>query len=124
LWVRRTVLWSGLTVAHNVRAVGVRCRLWKTKLLLKTKLDMENNTSINHENGNDANRLLANVIVSGSKLVFTDEFKQKIIAHPARDVMYYIKDDVFEVKEVKDDTVSIKGIALLGFVPISLFNVC
>jgi hypothetical protein len=26
---------------------------------LKTKFDMENNTSINHENGNDANRLLA-----------------------------------------------------------------
>jgi hypothetical protein len=25
---------------------------------LKTKFDMENNTSINHENGNDANRLL------------------------------------------------------------------
>ena len=26
---------------------------------LKTKFDMENNTLINHENGNDANRLLA-----------------------------------------------------------------
>jgi hypothetical protein len=26
---------------------------------LKTKFDMENNTSINHQNGNDANRLLA-----------------------------------------------------------------
>jgi hypothetical protein len=26
---------------------------------LKTKFDMENKTSINHENGNDANRLLA-----------------------------------------------------------------
>jgi phage FluMu protein Com len=30
---------------------------------LKTKFDMENNTSINHENGNDANRLLAAVRV-------------------------------------------------------------
>ena len=29
---------------------------------LKTKFDMENNTSINHENGNDDNRLLAPVI--------------------------------------------------------------
>jgi hypothetical protein len=26
---------------------------------LKTKFDMENNNSVNHENGNDANRLLA-----------------------------------------------------------------
>lgn len=31
---------------------------------LKTKLDMENNTSTNHENGNDANRLLAVVLIS------------------------------------------------------------
>ena len=31
------------------------------KLHLKTKFDMENNTSTNHENGNDANRLLAAV---------------------------------------------------------------
>jgi hypothetical protein len=76
------------------------------------------------ESPNDANNVLANVIVSGSKLVFTDEFKQKIIDHPSRDVMYYIRNDVFEVKEVKDDKVSIKGIAMLGFVPISLFNVC
>ena len=28
---------------------------------LKTKIDMENKTSINHENGNDANRLLCAV---------------------------------------------------------------
>jgi hypothetical protein len=28
---------------------------------LKTKFDMKKNTSINHENGNDANRLLAEV---------------------------------------------------------------
>jgi hypothetical protein len=28
---------------------------------LKTKFDMEHETSINHENGNDANRLLADV---------------------------------------------------------------
>jgi len=47
------------SIGHNGRAVGVRCRLWNTKLHLKTKFDMENNTSINHENGNDANRLLA-----------------------------------------------------------------
>jgi hypothetical protein len=80
--------------------------------------DLKNNTPT------DANNVLANVISSGSKLVFTDEFKQKIIDHPSRDVMYYIRNDVFEVKEVKDDKVSIKGIAMLGFVPISLFNVC
>ena len=77
-----------------------------------------------HENPTDANNVLANVIVSGTKLVFTDDFKQEIIDHPARDVMFYIRNDVFEVKEVKEDKVSIKGIALLGFVPISLFNVC
>ena len=31
---------------------------------LKTKFDMENKNSINHENGNDANRLLAVVLIS------------------------------------------------------------
>ncbi|MDI9536698.1 MAG: hypothetical protein QM280_02370 [Bacteroidota bacterium] len=31
---------------------------------LKTKFDMENNTLTNHENGNDANRLLAAAIIS------------------------------------------------------------
>jgi hypothetical protein len=31
---------------------------------LKTKLDMENNISTNHENCNDANRLLADVVDS------------------------------------------------------------
>jgi hypothetical protein len=30
---------------------------------LKTKIDMENNTLTNHENGNDANRLLAAAII-------------------------------------------------------------
>lgn len=30
---------------------------------LKTKFDMENKTSINNENGNDANRLLAVVLI-------------------------------------------------------------
>jgi len=51
-------------MASNVWAVGVRCRLWNTKLSLKNKFDMENKTSINHENGNDANRLLAAAIIS------------------------------------------------------------
>ncbi len=46
---------------HNDLAVGVRCRLWNTKLKLKNKINMENNTSTNHENGNDANRLLCDV---------------------------------------------------------------
>ena len=80
--------------------------------------------NLKNETPTDANNVLANVIVSGTKLVFTEEYKQKIIDHPLRDVMYYIRNDVFEVKEVKDDKVSIKGIAMLGFVPISLFNVC
>jgi hypothetical protein len=31
---------------------------------LKTKFDMENKTSTNHDNGNDANRLLAAVFLS------------------------------------------------------------
>ena len=31
---------------------------------LNTKFDMEHKTSINHENGNDANRLLAVVLIS------------------------------------------------------------
>ena len=40
-------------------AVGVRCRLWNTKHSPQTNFDMETKTSINHENGNDANRLLS-----------------------------------------------------------------
>ena len=79
--------------------------------------------NLKNDTPTDVNNVLANVIISGTKLVFTDDFKQKIIDHPARDVMFYIRNDVFEVKEVKEDKVSIKGIAFLGFVPISLFNV-
>jgi hypothetical protein len=33
-------------------------------LTLKTKINMENKTSINHKNENDANRLLAEVLIS------------------------------------------------------------
>jgi hypothetical protein len=70
------------------------------------------------------NNVLANVIVSGTQVVFNDEFKKKIIDAPERDMMFYIKDKVFMVKEVKNDTISIVGIHLLGFLPISIFNVC
>jgi len=52
-----------LKMVHNVLAVGVRCRLWNTKLSLKNKFDMENNTLTNHKNGNDANRLLCAVYI-------------------------------------------------------------
>ena len=46
-------------IGGNGLSVGVRCRLWNKNFNIKTKFDMENNTSINHENGNDANRLLS-----------------------------------------------------------------
>ena len=49
---------------YNVRAVGVVADFGTRNFNLKTKFDMENNTSINHENGNDANRLLADVVDS------------------------------------------------------------
>jgi hypothetical protein len=39
----------------------------KQNIHLTTKNDMENNTSINHENGNDANRLLADVKITEFK---------------------------------------------------------
>jgi len=41
------------------------CRCWRfgtRNFNFKTIFDMENNTSINHENGNDANRLLVAVV--------------------------------------------------------------
>jgi len=39
---------------------------------LKNKFDMENKTSINHENGNDANRLLAAVYSEQEKMKIRD----------------------------------------------------
>lgn len=47
------------------------------KFYLKTKFDMENKTSTNHENGNDANRLLAVVLSEEEKeLIYQQERKK------------------------------------------------
>lgn len=46
-------------IEPNGRAVGVVADFGTQNIHLKTKFDMENNISTNHEKGNDANRLLA-----------------------------------------------------------------
>jgi hypothetical protein len=43
----------------------------KQNFNLKTKFDMENKTSINHENDNDANRLLAAVVPPQSEVDYS-----------------------------------------------------
>jgi hypothetical protein len=46
---------------HNGLRLAVVADFGTRNFNLKTKFDMENKTSTNHENGNDANRLLAAV---------------------------------------------------------------
>jgi len=75
------------------------------------------------ENNNLEKPILADVKV-GSKVRFNKEFKQLIVDLPVRDWLFYIKDDEFEVKEVKEDTISINGLHVLGFRPLSIFNIC
>jgi hypothetical protein len=43
---------------HNGLRLAVVADFGTRNFNLKTKFDMENKTSTNHENGNDANRLL------------------------------------------------------------------
>jgi len=56
---------------------------------LKTKFDMENKTSINHENGNDANRLLAPVNFDAihearrNFIYSSNRYPTVIVMHPA-----------------------------------------
>jgi transposase-like protein len=45
----------------NVQAVGVRFDFGTQNFNFKINVQMENKTPTNHENGNDANRLLAEV---------------------------------------------------------------
>lgn len=75
------------------------------------------------ECGNKSKPLLADV-VKGDKVVFSEEFKKEILALEIEDWLFYIKDQVFEVKEVVDGKISIKGLHCLGFRTFSHFNIC
>jgi hypothetical protein len=55
--VRVSVKWLQLTVGRLAFVADFETRNFN----FKNKFDMENNTSINHENGNDANRFLPSI---------------------------------------------------------------
>jgi len=59
----------------------------------------------------------------GTKLVFTDDFKKRINDDKNRDVLYYIQNDEFIVKDSKDGFVKIEGIAMWNWVTNDIFNV-
>ena len=59
----------------------------------------------------------------GTKLVFTDDFKKRINDSENRDVLYYIQNDEFIVKDSKDGFVKIEGIGMWNWVTIGIFNV-
>ena len=87
---------------------------------MKTDVKPTENTA---EYGNKSKPLLADV-ASGDKVVFSEEFKKEILALEIEDWLFYIKDRVFEVKEVLDGKISIKGLHCLGFRTFSHFNIC
>lgn len=72
---------------------------------------------------NACKRVLA-YVVTGDKVKFSEEFKKEILALEIEDWLFYIKDQVFEVKEVIDGKISIKGLHCLGFRTFSHFNIC
>lgn len=59
----------------------------------------------------------------GTKLVFTDDFKKRINDDENKDVLYYIQNDEFIVKDSKDGFVKIEGIAMWNWVTTDIFNV-
>ena len=80
---------------------------------METKIDMENNTSTKHENGNDANRLLADVYpfseiedyIIGNYSI-SDWFSFTIYSDkaPLEGDKIQIADKTYEVESVIDDT--------------------
>ncbi len=87
---------------------------------MKTDTKPTKNTA---ESGNKSKPLLADVI-AGDNVVFSEEFKKEILALEIEDWLFYIKDQVFEAKEVVDGKISIKGLHCLGFRTFSHFNIC
>jgi len=62
----------------------------------------------------DKNKNITDVSV-GDKVVFSEEFKKLINELSIQDWLWYIQNDEFEVKEVVDGGLSIKGLHCLGF---------
>ncbi len=60
----------------------------------------------------------------GTKLRFSENFKKLINDLPERDWLWYIQNNEFEVKEVVDGKISIKGLHSLGFRTPWHFNIC
>ena len=59
----------------------------------------------------------------GIKLVFNEDFKKHINNNDNRDVLYYIQNDEFVVKDSKEGFVKIEGIAMWGWVTTDIFNI-
>lgn len=81
------------------------------------------NVDLKNEPPTFGNVLLADV-VSGTKLRFSEEFKKLINELPEQDWLWYIQNKEFEVKEVIDGKISIKGLHCLGFRTFWHFNIC
>ena len=81
------------------------------------------NVDLKNEPHTFGNVLLADV-VSGTKLRFSDDFKKLINELPVQYWLWYIQNDEFEVKEVIDGKISIKGLHCLGFRTPWHFNIC
>jgi hypothetical protein len=62
---------------------------------------------------------------AGDKIKFTEDFKARIENEPEekRDVLYYVRNDTFEVKETKEGFIKIVGIHMWGWVSVDMFNV-
>lgn len=60
----------------------------------------------------------------GNKIKFTDKFKKFIEDKPEedRDVLYYVRNDEFEVKDTKEGFIQIVGIVMWGWVGVSMFE--
>lgn len=69
-------------------------------------------------------KLLLADVVSGTKLRFSEDFKKYINNLPIQDWLWYIQNDEFEVKEVIEGKISIKGLHCLGFKTPWHFNIC
>ena len=57
----------------------------------------------------------------GDTLVFTEDFKKRINDNEERDVLYYVQNDEFIVKDSKEGFVQIEGIEMWGWVTIDIF---
>jgi len=71
----------------------------------------------------NASKPMLGDVVSGDKVVFSEEFKKLINELPEQDWLWYIQNKEFEVKEVIDDKISIKGLHVLGFRTFWHFNI-